>query len=89
MEGPRFLSGTNRYTATVEDGEPAVEFTASIPLPDGAIIQNSLLLVCYYDSQGASRYGWSTRGEASGAHVLGMLEIVKAGFLEELKRPSS
>lgn len=63
--------------------DDGVMYTSDLELPAGAVVQNSVMVVGYFDADGGTRYGIRTRGEATVANVLGLLELAKAHILED------
>jgi hypothetical protein len=57
------------------------DYTATLPLPDGAMAQHGVLSVAYFDPDGNTKYGFSTQGDAPLSSLLGLLELVKAHLL--------
>lgn len=69
-----------------EEGQTGAIAEARLDLPGGAIVQNSIFVVAYYDHEGNCRYGFRFSGESSLAQGLGILEIVKAHMIGEADR---
>lgn len=59
------------------------DYVVSIPLPAGAVVNQSLLVVSWFDTEGNLKYGVSQLGEASLSSRLGLLELAKADILAD------
>lgn len=75
---------SEEYTSGIPD-EPwpgaSQEYTVTLPLPEGAVVQSAVLVVGFFDGEGDTQYGFRAQGEASLANVLGLLELAKAHML--------
>lgn len=53
----------------------------TLELPDGSVVQHSVFIVAYFDTEGQERYGFSTDGETSISATLGVIELAKGHML--------
>lgn len=69
----------------MSDGElgftPAYSYESDLPMPAGSVVQNSVMVVAYFDAEGQTRYGYRMKGDSTLSNVLGLLELAKADLL--------